>query len=168
MCSPVLHRPHPLSTNPLIYVSWVTLLGCTTALVFLVTAHLLPRWRQPVIRSPCLICRLHEAQFSCPCSCWVWSDLGQSSSRSFLKPLRWPDIKSYQKPRGPLLVSWCSLSAFQHRGHHTNLANIVRTPEASLKISQVLQKPHAKSLRPVTYPFSWHQMPCEIKQRPER
>lgn len=49
-------------------------------------------------------------------------------------------------------------------GHRTDLANIVRTPEASFKSSQVLQNSNAKSLRPVTYPFNWHQMPPEIKQ----
>lgn len=48
--------------------------------------------------------------------------------------------------------------------NRTDLANIVRTPEVSFKISEVLQKSNAKSLRLVTSPFSWHQMPPEVKQ----
>lgn len=62
---------HRLLNNPLIYTSCVALLDVTTSfscpgycLMFYPTHHCLP-----VMLSPCLIYRLHVAQFPCPCSC---------------------------------------------------------------------------------------------------
>lgn len=103
-----------------------------------------PRHHPSVSHSLCLIYRLHVAQLPCLHSCslsvmWPWPVF----SHSDLKPVR-SHIKNYWKPGAPLLVFWCALSTFQQRDHHTNPANTAGTPEASLKISQVLQKSNAK------------------------
>lgn len=85
-------------------------------------------------------------------------DLGQSSRYSSLTAVTQPDILSCWMPAGVWVFSRSS-SCLQQRGHPTNMPGIVRTPESSLKITQVFPL----IIKPQAWDFSVQWVPTFLR-----